>query len=61
MKNLYGQYYVEVKDLSISIFHPTEKIILGLRDERKNLRTLNQVQNETQNRRNREVIKNDND
>ena len=41
--------------------HPTENIILRLRDELKSLRTQYQVQNETQIRRNQKVIKNDND
>ena len=57
MKYLNGEYYVEVKDHRYKI-HPTENIILGLRDEPKSLRTRNQVQNETQIRRNQKVIKN---
>ena len=60
MKYLNGNYYVEVKDHRYKI-HPTEKIILRLRDEPKSLRTQYQVQNETQVRRNQKVIKNDND
>ena len=60
MKYLNGQYYVEVKDHRYKI-HPTEKIILRLRDEPKSLRTQYQVQNDTQIRRNQKVIKNDND
>ena len=60
MKYLDGQYYVEVKDNRYKI-HPTENIILRLRDEPKSLRTQYQVQNETKIRRNQKVIKNDND
>ena len=59
MKYLVGNYYVEVKDHRYKI-HPTENIILGLRDEPKSLRTHYQVQNETQIRKNQKVIKNDN-
>ena len=60
MKYLNGEYYVEVKDHRYKI-HPTENIILRLRDEPKSLRTQYQVQNETQIRKNQKVIKNDND
>ena len=60
MKYLDGNYYVEVKDHRYKI-HPTQNIILRKRDEPKSLRTQNQVQNETQIRRNQKVIKNDND
>ena len=60
MKYLNGRYYVEVNDHRYKI-HPTENIILRLRDEPKSLRTQYQVQNETQIRRNQKVIKNDND
>ena len=60
MKYLNGNYYVEVKDHRYKI-HPTENIILRLRDEPKSLRTEYQVQNETQIRKNEKVIKNDND
>ena len=59
MKYLNGNYYVEVKDHRYKI-HPTENIILRLRDEPKSLRTQYQVQNETQIRKNQKVIKNDN-
>ena len=59
MKYLNGEYYVEVKDHRYKI-HPTENIILRLRDEPKSLRTQYQDQNETQIRRNQKVIKNDN-
>ena len=60
MKYLNGENYVEVKDHRYKI-HPTENIILRLRDEPKSLRTQYQVQNETQILRNQKVIKNDND
>ena len=60
MKYLNGNYYVEVKDHRYKI-HPTENIILRLRDEPKSLRTEYQVQNEIQIKRNQKVIKNDND
>ena len=60
MKYLNGEYYVEVKDHRYKI-HPTENIILRLRDEPKSLRTQYQVQIESQIRRNQKVIKNDND
>ena len=60
MKYLNGQNYVEVKDHRYKI-HPTENIILRLRDEPKSLRTQYQVQNETQICRNQKVIRNDND
>ena len=59
MKYLDGQYYIEVKDHRYKI-HPTENLILRLRDEPKSLRTQYQVQNEAQIRRNQKVIKNDN-
>ena len=60
MKNLNGEYYVEVKDHRYKI-HPTENILLRLLDEPKSLRTQCQVQNETRMRKNLKVIKNDND
>ena len=60
MKYLNGEYYVEVKDHRYKI-HPTENIILRVRDPPTSLRTQYQVQNETQIRRNQKVIKNDND
>ena len=60
MNYLNGRYYVEVKDYRYKI-HPTENIILRLRDEPKSLRTQYQLQNETQIRRNQKVIENDND
>ena len=60
MKYLNGRYYVEVKDHRYKI-HPTEKIILRLRDEPKSLRTQYQVQNQTKIRRNQKVIKTDDD
>ena len=58
MKYPDGRYYVEVKDHRYEI-HPTENIILRLRDEPKSLRSQYQVQNNTQIRRNQKVIKND--
>ena len=60
MKYLNERYYVEVKDHRYKI-HPTENIILRLRDEPKSLRTQYQIQNEIKIRRNQKVIKNDND
>ena len=60
MKYPNKRYYVEVKDHRYKI-HPTENIILRLRDPPKSLRTQYQVHNETQNRKNQKVIKNDND
>ena len=60
MKNLNGEYYVEVKDYRYKI-HPTENIILRKRDPPTFVRTQYQVQNETQIRKNQKVIKNDND
>ena len=59
MKYLDGNYYVEVKDHRYRI-HPTEKIFLRKRDPPTFLRTLYQVQIETQIRKNQKVIKNDN-
>ena len=56
MKYLIGEYYVEKKDHRLRI-HPTEKIILRKRDPPTSLRTQYPVQNETQIRRNRKVIK----
>ena len=60
MKNLYGEYYVEVKDHRYRI-HPSEIIILRIRNPPISLRTQYQVQNNTQIRKNQKVIKNDND
>ena len=59
MKHLDGNYYFEVKDHRYSI-HPTEKFMLRLRDESKSLETQYQVQNDTQIRKNKKVIKTDN-
>ena len=56
MKFLSGQYYVEVKDKRYRI-PPSGKVILGERDPPKFLRTQDQVQNESQIRRNQKVIK----
>ena len=58
MKYLGSQYYVEVKKHRYKI-HPTENIILRLRDEPKSLRTQYQVQNQTEIRTNQKVIRND--
>ena len=44
MKDLDGNYYVEVKDHRYKI-HPTENIILRLRDPPPSFRTQYQVQN----------------
>ena len=52
--------YVELRDKRYKI-HPTENIILRLRDDSKSPRIQYQVQNETQIRRNQKVIKNDNE
>ena len=60
MKYLDNRYNVEVKGLRYRI-HPTENIILRIRDEPTSLRTQYQIQNETQIRRSQKVIKNDND
>ena len=60
MKNLFGQYYVEVKDQRYRI-HPIEIIILRKQNQPQSLRTQYQVQNDTQIRKNQEVIKNNND
>ena len=60
MKYLDGKYYVEVKDHRYK-FHPTENNILRKRDPPSSLRTQNQVQNETQIRKNQKVVKKDND
>ena len=58
MKFLNEQYYVEVKDKRYRI-HPTENNILRELDPPKPLRTQNQVQNETQIRKNQKAIRND--
>ena len=60
MKYLNGEYYVEVKDHRYRI-HATENNISRKRDPPTSLRTQNQVQNETQKRKNQKAIKNDND
>ena len=60
MKNLDGNYYVEVKDHR-DRFHPTENVVLRLRDPPKSLRTQHQVQNGIQLRKSQKVNKNDND
>ena len=60
MKFLNGKYYLEVKDKRYLI-HPTENIILRLRDPSKSLRTQSQVQNDTQIRKNQKVPRKEND
>ena len=60
MKILDGNYHVEENDKRYRI-HPTENIILKLREEPKSLRTRYQVQGDTQIRKNLKAIKNDND
>ena len=60
MKYLKGNFYVGVKDHRYKI-HPTENIILRLRDEPTSLRTHYQVQNETQIMKYQKVIKNKKD
>ena len=59
MKYLNGEYYVEVKGHRYKI-RPTENILLRKRDLPTSLRTHYEVQNETEIRRNQQVIKNDN-
>ena len=56
MKNLNGEYYVEVKDHRCKI-HPTGNIILQKRYPPTSLRTQNQVQKETQIRKNQKELK----
>ena len=60
MKYLNGEFYVNVKDHRYKI-HPTEIFILRKRDPPKSLRTQYQVQNETQIRRKKKFVENDND
>ena len=57
MKNLNGDYYVEVKDQRYRI-RPTEKIFLGKQDSSKSLGTQYQVQNDTQIRKNQKTVEN---
>ena len=57
MKIFNGHCYVEVKDHRYKI-HPTEKIMLRLRDTTKSLRTQYQVQNTTQIKKNKKVVEN---
>ena len=59
MKYLDGQCYVEVKDHRYRI-HPTENIILRLRDPPRALRTQYQAQNDIQIRMIQKVTRNDN-
>ena len=58
MKYLDGNYYVAVKDHRYKI-HPTENIILRIRDPPKSLTTQYQVKNNTKIRTNQKVIRND--
>ena len=60
MKYLNGEYYVEVKNNRYKI-HPIKKISLRKRDPPTSLRTQYQVQKGIEIRRNKKVIKNDND
>ena len=60
MKYLNGECYVEVKDKRY-LNHPTEIKILQKRDPPTFLRTQNQVQNESEIRKNQKIIKIDND
>ena len=60
MKELIGNYYVEIKDKRYLI-HSNENIRLGLGDPPKSLRTQHQVQKETRIRRNQRVFRHDND
>ena len=60
MRYLNGEHYLEVKDQRYKI-HPTENILLRLRDPPKSIRTQYQVQKDTQIRKNQKVIKSDND
>ena len=57
MKYLTGEFYVEVKDHRYKI-HPIENNILPKRDPPQSLRTQYQVQNNTQIKRNQEVVEN---
>ena len=59
MKYLSGKNYVEEKDKRNII--PLENIILREREERKSLRTHNQVINDTMIRKNQKVIGNQKD
>ena len=60
MKFLNGKYYVQKKDERY-IFNPFEKIIQGLRDPPKSLKTQYRMQNETEIRQNQQVIRKHND
>ena len=54
MKYLNGSFYVEVKD-EWYIFHPSEKILFGLWDQPKSLRTQYEVLNKTLIRKNQKA------
>ena len=55
MKYVNGRYYVGATDKRY-IIHPNENIILGLRWEPKLVRTQNQLQNDTEIRKNQKII-----
>ena len=55
-----GNSLVEVKDKKQKI-NPTEKVLLGLKEEPKSLRTRYQFQNDTQIKKNQKIIEYDND
>ena len=55
MKYLNGRYKVQVKDKRYNI-HPSENNLLGEREEPKFLRTQYQVQNESQIRKNQNLL-----
>ena len=57
MKNLDGNYYVEVKYHRYKI-HPNENFILRLHDEPKSLRTQYHMQNETRIGKDQKVVEN---
>ena len=60
MNYLTDGFHIGIKDHRNKT-HPTENIILGLQKEPKPFWTQYQVQNNTQMRKNRKDIKNDND
>ena len=56
MKYLNGEYYVEIKDHRYKI-HPTEINIIRKRDPPISLRFQYQIQNETQIKKNKKLLK----
>ena len=60
MKYLHNEYYTEV-EYKRYVIHLSENIILREREESKSLRTEPEVINKTQIRRNRKVVKDQND